>query len=175
MMDTSIHQLNATYDSLQDRIRFAFSTKDGNEFRFWITRRYLALLFHTLGNIATEYASANAAGDITSRQALSELAHMQALQHNDTQSAFEGGAVFPLGEVPLLLSKLVVKKDAAGNITIGLMPEDGPGADIGLNESLTHLIAELLSRTAIHAEWQMSLAPLVPSLIGDQPGSARLH
>jgi hypothetical protein len=174
-MDNGIYQLNAGYDALQDRIRFCFNTKDGNEFRFWFTRRYLNLLLTTLSNIATGYANARAAGNITSRQALSEFAHMQALQETDVKSAFEGGAKFPLGEEPLLVSKIVVKNDGAGNTTLGLTPENDQGADIGLNESLTHLIADLLTRTAMHAEWQLTLAPLVPPLIGDNTGKARLH
>jgi hypothetical protein len=174
-MKNGILQLNASYDSLQDRIRFCFCTQDGNEFRFWFTRRYLNLLLATLSNIATEYANARAAGDITSRQALSEFAHMQALQETDMQSPYEAGTQFPLGEEPLLVSKIVVKNDGAGNTTLGLTPENDQGADIGINESITHLIADLLTRTAIHAEWQLTLAPLVPPLMGDNSGSARLH
>lgn len=174
-MENGIHQLNASYDSLQDRIRFCFATRDGLEFRFWFTRRYLGLLLTTLSNVATEYANARAAGDIMSRQALSEFAHMQALQDTDMNSPYVGGTQFPLGEEPLLVSKIVIKNDGAGNTTIGLMPEVGEGADIGLTEPLTHLVADLLTRTAMHAEWQLTLAPLVPPLLADGAGSARLH
>jgi hypothetical protein len=173
-MDNGIHQLNASYDSLQDRIRFSFSTKGGNEFRFWFTRRYLSLLLDALSNIATEFANRRAAGNITSRQALSELAHMQALQGSDLQSPFTAGSRFPLGEDPLLVSKVVVKNNDF-SITVGLMPENGEGADIGLDESLTHLVADLLTRTAIQAEWQIPLAPLVPPLIENNGGRATLH
>jgi hypothetical protein len=174
-MQNSIHQLNASHDSLQDRIRFCFSTRDGNEFRFWFTRRYLVLLLKTLGDIATQYANARAEGDIASRQALSEFAHQQALEQSDLQSPFEGGNRFPLGEDPLLVSKIVVKQHGGGNISIGLMPENGIGADLGLNEALVHLIADLLTRIAIQADWKLALVPLVPPLMGETSGSARLH
>lgn len=174
-MENGIHQINASYDSLQDRIRFCFSTKDGSEFRFWFTRRYLLLLLKTLGDVATQYATANAADDITSRQALAEMAQMQALKQTDTSTPFINGNSFPLGEEPLLVSRIVVKQDGIKTVILGLMPEDGNGADLGLTESLTHLIADLLARTAIQAEWQLLLTPLVSPLIGEHQRTARLH
>ena len=172
-MQNGIHQLNVSYDSLQDRIRFCFSTQDDREFRFWFTRRYLGLLMKTLGDIAAKYAG-TATTDITARQAYSEFAHMHALNNADMQKPYEGGTQFPLGEEPLLVSKIVVKNDSAGNVTIGLMPENGAGADLGLTEPLTHLIADLLTRAMIQAEWNMELAPLVPALV-ETSGATRLH
>lgn len=174
-MQNGIHQLNASYDSLQDRIRFCFTTQDGNEFRFWFTRRYLGLLFKTMGDIAAQYAMANVSGDITSRQAAAELAQMQTLNQTDTSTPYTGGSYFPLGEEPILLSKIVVKQDGAGNVTLGLLPENGQGADIGLNEPLVHLIADLLAKTALIAEWQLSLSSLVAPVMGATSGSVRLH
>ena len=43
-MSNGIRQLNASFAPLQDRILFSLGAQDGNEFRFWITRRDLLLL-----------------------------------------------------------------------------------------------------------------------------------
>lgn len=74
-MSNRLHQLNAGYDALQDRILFSIGAEDGTEFRFWITRRYLLLLWSMLVKLATAFAGVRASGDPIRREALAELAH----------------------------------------------------------------------------------------------------
>ena len=74
-MSNRLHQLNASYDPMQDRVVLAIGTEDGTEFRFWIPRRYLLLLWSMLVKLATAFAGVRASGDPIRREALAELAH----------------------------------------------------------------------------------------------------
>ena len=67
-----------------------------------------------------------------------------------------------------------LEQDQAGRTTLSLHPEQGPGADIGVDERITHLIAGLLQKTAITAQWQITLAPLTPPAMGES-ASIRVH
>ena len=172
-MTNALNQLNAAYDPLQDRILFSMSSQDGSEFRFWITRRYLQLLWTILGRIAGEFA-ANRAPDLLARDAAAELAHHQANQQSDFKSAWQGGTQHPLGDQPVLLAKITVKKLDANRSALSLLPNEGPGADLGLDERITHVVASLLQRAAIQAEWKLDLAALVPP-VSPAAASTRLH
>lgn len=173
-MSNGLHQLNAGYDPLQDRILFSLTTQDGTEFRFWITRRYLPLLWDMLGKLATHFAGLRSKGDPLAREALSEQAHHQAHQEADYRSAYTGGSIHPLGKDPILLAKVSLKQDAEGRSTLSLHPDKGNGADIGVDERVTHLIARLLQNAAVTAQWQLVLAPLAPTAMGEA-ASTQLH
>jgi len=174
-VSNGIRQINANFDPLQDRILFSLGTHDGSEFRFWITRRYLLLMWSMLGRVATMFADARAKGDPLQREALAEMAHHEAQRTADFASAYEAGTHHPLGADPLLLAKISIKQDQAGRTSLSLLPDQGQGADIGLDERMTHLLAGLLQRTAIAAEWQVTLAPLAPPAMGEVAVSTKLH
>lgn len=173
-MSDGLHQINASFDPLQDRILLSIRTVDGTEFRFWITRRYLLLMWGMLGRLATQFAGARAKGDPLVREALSELAHHEAHRDADFGAAYAGGRQHPLGADPVLLAKIGLKQDPAGRTTLSLHPGQGPGADIGVDERITHLIAGLLQNAAITAQWQLTLAPLTPPAMGES-ASIRVH
>ncbi len=174
-MSNGIRQLNASFDPLQDRILFSLGAQDGNEFRFWITRRYLLLMWTMLGRVATMFADSRAKGDPLKREALAEIAHHEAQNTADFDTAYEGGTRLPLGAEPVLLAKISIKQDQAGRTSLSLLPDQGQGADIGLDERMTHLLAGLLQRTAIAAEWQVTLSPLTPPSMGEATASPKLH
>lgn len=174
-MSNRLHQLNAGYDALQDRILFSIGAEDGTEFRFWITRRYLLLLWSMLVKLATAFAGARASGDPIRREALAEMAHHQAHRDADFETSYRGGTQRPLGDEPVLLAKVAVKQDTAGRWTLTLLPNEGPGADIGVDENMTHLLASLLQRAASQAEWPLALAPLATPAMGEAAPPPRIH
>lgn len=52
MSKNQLHQVNASYIPEQDRLLLKINTTGQTEFRFWITRRYLALLWQVLRQMA---------------------------------------------------------------------------------------------------------------------------
>jgi hypothetical protein len=174
---TGLRQLNANYVALEDRIRLSLTTQDGNEFRFWLTRRYFLLLWQALGRIVTVFAELRAGGDPLRRTALAGYAEAQAMNRADLRTPYEGGTAFPLGEGPVLLSRITVGEITAGGTQpLTLRPEQGKGIDLALNEELAHVLCNLLRQAAIAAEWGLNL----DAATGDLPapraeGALRLH
>lgn len=174
-MSNGLHQIHAGYDPAQDRILFSLKTQDGSEYRFWVTRRYLLLLWSMLARLATMFADARANGDPLMREALGELAHHQAQKDADFRTAYVEGENRPLGDEPLLLAKVSLGRNPQGALSLSLLPDSGQGADIGMDENVTHLIAGLLQKAAISAGWQVTLAPLTPPPMGETAASSSVH
>jgi hypothetical protein len=172
----SLHQLNAAYDAVQDRILLRASTSKGQEFRFWITRRFMGLLWQAIGRIADNFAAQKAPADPMIRAALAELAQEKALQAADFNSRYEAGTQLPLGEAPLLLARIEIQAAPGGRQILRLLPERGQGIDLGLDENLTHILASLLRQAAIAGEWELDLGAFAvptPPTAGATP--RRLH
>lgn len=132
-------------------------SSDDSEFRFWITRRYLVLLWPMLMKMAHAFSNLKAHGDSLTSNTLSELAHGEAVSNADFGSQYQEGSNFPLGEEPILLARIKVKPLASNTQTLTLLPKDGQGINLALDEKLVHVIARLLQEAANTAEWGLKL------------------
>ena len=151
-----LEQFSASYDSAQDRLLLRVRRGDDAEFRFWITRRYLALLWPLLMKMADEF-SARKATDPATRSTLAELAHGEAVNKADFCSAYRDGSLYPLGEDPVLLGRITVKPLQGNTQTLTLLPQEGQGINLDLDEKLVHVLARLLQQAAVAADWALSL------------------
>lgn len=174
-MSSRLHQLNASYDAMQDRILFSLGAEDGTEFRFWLTRRYLQLVWQMLAKLSARFADRQAAGDPIRREALAEMAHHEAHRDADFDSSYKGGTHHPLGVEPVLLVRVSLKQQPDGHSILSLLPHEGPGADVALDERMTHLLASLLQRVVQQAEWNLPLPPLAPPAMGEAAAPRSLH
>ena len=151
-----LEQFSASYDAAQDRLLLRIRSSDDAEFRFWITRRYLALLWPLLMKMADDF-SARKTTDPLTRNTLAELAHGEALDKADFGSAYRDGSLYPLGEEPVLLGRVTVKPLQGNTQTLTLLPQEGQGINLDLDEKLVHVLARLLQQAAVTAEWALSL------------------
>ena len=151
-----LEQFSASYDAAQDRLLLRIRSSDDAEFRFWITRRYLALLWPLLMKMADDF-SASKATDPATRSTLAELAHGEAVNKADFGSAYRDGSLYPLGEEPVLLGRVTVKPLQGKTQTLTLLPQEGQGINLDLDERLVHVLARLLQQAAAAAEWALSL------------------
>lgn len=149
-------QFSASYVAAQDRLLLRIRSSDEAEFRFWVTRRYLALLWPLLMKMADDF-SARKTTDPLTRNTLAELAHGEALSKADFGSAYREGSIYPLGEEPVLLGRVTVKPLQGGAQTLTLLPQEGQGINLDLDEKLVHVLARLLQQAAVAAEWALSL------------------
>jgi len=151
-----LEQFSASYDAAQDRLLLRIRSSDEAEFRFWVTRRYLALLWPLLMKMADDF-SARKSTDPLTRNTLAELAHGEALSKADFGSAYREGSIYPLGEEPILLGRVTVKPLQGNTQTLTLLPQEGQGINLDLDEKLVHVLARLLQQAAVAAEWALNL------------------
>lgn len=152
-----LEQFSASFDSMQDRLLLRVRSSDDSEFRFWITRRYLLLLWPMLMKMAEAFSNRKASGDPLTSSTLAELAHGEAVGSADFGSPYQDGLTFPLGEEPILLARITIKPLTGPTQTLTLLPKDGQGINLELDERLVHVIARLLQEAANAAEWALEL------------------
>lgn len=172
-----LEQFSASYVSEQDRLLLRVRSSDDAEFRFWITRRYLVLLWPMLMKMADAFSALKAPGDPLTRSALAELAHGEAVGKANFSSAYQDGSLFPLGEEPILLARITVKPLQGNTQTLSLLPQQGQGINLNLDEKLVHVLARLLQEAATAAEWGLSLR-VTPGTLPEATEAAaarRLH
>lgn len=153
-----LHQMQLTFAPEEDRLLFRVNTAGGRqraEFRFWFTRRYAKLLWMALMNMLERRQPREKFKDeIAQTQALAQE-HQKALQQADFQTQYEESAVFPLGEVPILLSRVTLKENERGEQILCMHPTQGQGLELGLNDQIMHSFCKLLADSAKTAEWDL--------------------
>ena len=70
----------------------------------------------------------------------------------------EGMNALPLGEAPLLLTRITAKQDPGGQQLLCMHPEQGQGIDIGVNAELLHMISKLVVDAVAQSDWGLALA-----------------
>lgn len=176
MSENQLRQVNASYVPEQDRLLLKINTASQMEFRFWITRRYLALLWPVLRQIAGGFGKSALALDSATRAEVANLAHQEVQKNMDISTQYQDGNHFPLGEEPVLLVKIATRKpDASGNRKLSLLPDQGRGIDLNLDESLTHSLMRVLQEPAAKADWSLDLNLLPDAGLQPVVPPAMLH
>ena len=63
----------------------------------------------------------------------------------------------PLGENPLLVSRIQPRRDQQGRHVLGLLPTVGQGVHLTLDENLLHGLVKLIQSAAARADWDLEL------------------
>ena len=153
-----LHQITLRYHPVEDRALLRVSTQDRSEFRFWLTRRLLQALWSVLIRLLeTDERVRRQPRPEVARQVLS-FQHEHALQQSDFSTVYrEDPASFPIGEEPLLLTEIQVKKAARGSQLLCLRGAGGRGAELALKPTLLHSLCRLLADTSSKAGWDLDL------------------
>lgn len=153
-----LHQLNIRFDSLEDRLTLGIMTNDGNEFLLWLTRRYTKLLLEILDKLANPNRSKEAPSEQTAeiKKAVMIFQRDAALADLESAAEFESGeAEHPLGETPLLVSRIQFKKRPPKEVLFSFGLPDGRDISINLNEELLLALMKVVEDGAKKAEWDL--------------------
>lgn len=160
-----INQIQIRYAPVEDRIVLRLNTEDASEFRFWITRRYAKILSVSLMNLLSSVEEVQEQQKEEVKKAVMSFQHEEALQKADFAKTFQGQPKnLPLGNAPILLSKLTVKQTDDGNPMLCMYPEQGQGIDLALQNQLLHSISKLFGDALQSADWgiEFNLGENVP-------------
>lgn len=156
-MLNQLEQFSASYDASEDRLLLRVRTAEDEEFRLWLTRRYVTLLWPMLMKIADAFSARKAPADPTTRGILAEMAHGNAVGSANFSTLYQRGSLFPLGEEPILLGRITVTAKEGHTQTLSLLPQDGQGLHLEFDENLVHVFARLLQEAVNSAEWGLNL------------------
>lgn len=153
-----LHQLKLEFNPEQDRLVLHVLTDDGAEILLWLTRRCVKLLWVALVKMLQASPNVQLQGATPeARNALVGMQHEKALQGANFSKPYEVARERPLGAEPILVGKIQTSRDPNGNNVLTLLPMNGQGVNIALDETLLHSFCKLLQNAVTRAEWDLKL------------------
>jgi hypothetical protein len=153
----NMQQIQLKFDAIEDSLLLRVSSTDDVEFRFWMTRRFVNLIWPALQKALSETPRIQTQSSPEAKKELLAFEHEKAVSDSDFKTPFkETPKNLPLGDQPILLAKMQMPRTDAGATVMALAPEQGPGIDLALNAGLSHSLTELISNAASIAAWDLS-------------------
>ena len=173
---SGLHQLNVRYEPVEDRVVFNVKTADGAHYRVWLTRRYTRLLIGLLEAMADRAVAGGTESDPESdldpesvkvseppstatetHQVVKSFQRETALSQVDFSTEFqEGEAHYPLGEQPLLASRIDYRSLDNGALSLTLVVSESQGVNLVVDQDLLFGLIKLLEEVAAKAEWDLA-------------------
>ncbi|MBE0614025.1 MAG: hypothetical protein IH604_10195 [Burkholderiales bacterium] len=153
-----LHQLKLDFLPEQDRLLLRVSTDNKIEVRLWLTRRALRLLWPLMLQMARASPEVVLQSNPQARDALVGMQHERALRQANFADAFEETLrEMPLGAEPILVARIQTSKDEQGNHVLALLPQQGQGIHLTLDNNLLHSLCRLLQNAVAKSEWDIVL------------------
>ena len=153
-----LHQINLDFIPEHDRLLLRVSTEDQLEVRLWLTRRALRLLWPLLVQMLRASPGIASQSNPQARDALVGMQHEQALGRANFGKPFEEvPREMPLGAEPILVARIRSKRDADGSPVLTLLPQQGQGIHLALDETLLHSLCKLLQNAVAKSDWDIAL------------------
>jgi hypothetical protein len=148
-MPDQLHQINISYVATEDRLMMRINTKQGDEFRLLLTRRFAGILLGLLNK------------EIDKQGGIPALAST-----NETRTMFKQGAMdkpyeaekivdYPLGQTGILTYKINYKSTAESSLALEILPENGKGVNMNLNKSMLFMFYNLLTQACGQTDWRL--------------------
>lgn len=160
-----LDQIQILFATGDDRLLLRVSTHDGQEFRFWLTRRFVKAIRPGLARAMDAHPRIQQQADPLAKQELLRFEHEVARQKSDFATPFKDASrSLPLGAEPVLLTRGQLRPQGNGGITLALAPNRGSGIDLALNPTLLHSFVALLDNALQATDWDLSpsLPPPAP-------------
>lgn len=149
-----LRQLQITNDGIQDRLILRVGTQANEEFRAYITRRFLREIWPHL--------SAMLAGHLANSQAPA-LDTVIAETTDYDRPFHDEGVSFPLGSSPLLISEATLEPCGEGSARLTLREGRERSINLDFNNELLQVFCTMLRAANQHAEWGLELNDTSPT------------
>lgn len=163
-----LQQLNLSYNPGEDRLLFrmiAGVDSECTEYSIWLTRRFVRLLWEALDRFLEQGLAADMSLP-DGVEAVKQFQQEAALSKADFATPYRGENVMqkPLGEQPILVTKLQIKKQQSGQYTLSLQSDRGVGINLGITEMVVHSLRKIIIETVTKAQWDL---PFVQTASGN--------
>jgi len=160
-----IRQFNITYLIPEDRLLFSFNTNDGQEFRFWLTRRItlfiLAATQHLkLKSLEQTHSPENAKAISDFNEEAGHIRNSNSGGHDlkgvESADQYLPGSQFPLGVEPSLLSEVKCTLEKHGQedvLSLDLVLLDGMNLNLKIADPALLSMRLLMNRLREYAAW----------------------
>ncbi|MBF0109696.1 MAG: hypothetical protein HQL76_11015 [Magnetococcales bacterium] len=158
MTSQRLHQMQIIFSQIADRLMLRINTQDRQEFRFWLTRRFVKRLWPGLAQALARQVRPEASHSPQARAALMDLMHQNAISQTDFNTRFDNQTqTIPTGPEPILVAKARLTPLKSGAVVLLLQPETGQGVELVLDAGLLHALTKLFQDTLPQTDWDLSL------------------
>lgn len=164
-----LQQIKIEFVAEQDRLLLRLASGDPAEVLLWLTRRCVKLLWPLLVKMAASAPGIALQSAPEARQALLGMERERALAKADFSKPYnEEGRERPLGAEPILVARMNTDRNPNGQNVLILLPLNGQGVNLALDDTLLHALCKLLQDAVEAAGWDIKLT--LPT--GIAPGAA---
>ena len=157
-MTSALHQMTVSYAAEEDRLLLRVSTTERTEFQFWLTRRFVSVLWSALIKTIENEPGAARPTLPAARKAVLAMEHQEAVGASDFSRAHDQGQRnVTEGSGPLLVTGGSVKPGKGGVTNLHLQTRGGTEVKLALNRNLLQALCRLLIETTLHAGWDLGL------------------
>lgn len=154
----TLHQISMRYSPVEDRILLIFTASEGSDYRFWMTRRFVGLLWQGLLKVLASYPSLRGVVDSRAREAMLSMRHQEALQGSDFKTPYKGTGTSPAQDPQApLLTAVTGTPRPDGTTRFLFTTREGEPFQCALNEQLLHAFSHLLIDVTAKADWELGL------------------
>ena len=157
-------QINLAFVPVEDRILLKIACGEPgamSEFRIWLTRRFVKLLWSALEQVLDSSTNADPRIAAESKDAVKQFQQSMALSQADFATPYTSENVnVPLGPTPLLVYKLQIKNGSDDTQILFMEGITGQTINITMTIPLIYSLRKLLSEKLKEAAWDMSFSAL---------------
>ena len=152
-----LHQINLGFSPEEDRLLLRINTTGKTEYRLWLTRRYVKLLWKLLTKSVESLPDIKAQSAPETRAAVKSFQRQEARRAADYSKNYEDGeAKRPLGEGAVLLVGVRAGPEKNGT-QLTLQTKDGRAINLSLERKLLYSLLDLLISSTKQAVWDLDL------------------
>lgn len=154
---SNLQQMQLTYDQLQDRLVLILYTQDWCEYRFWITRRAVRMLWKMLTELLARDQKDQQQHQQESQQ-IGKKIEQETSQRQPLAEQYSSRLTRkPLGEEPLLIYKVMASPGKQGGSFLRLEDIQGRSIEFGGDSKIITALCQLIRRITKQAEWDLHL------------------
>ena len=171
---STIHQMRVEFDPPEDRLLMSVIAKDGREFRMWLTRRFVKLMWPNLLRLAESTPEAAAQKNDAARTSVVRFQHERAVSSGQFTSTYDKDKVTSqhFGEAPVLITQGSIKRvdNPKGVNQVAFTSKDGKPVTMAIDDVLLHAMVRLIRNAARKAGWELDLGALAGDTIATKDG-----
>ena len=167
-MPSALHQITMSYAAEEDRLLLRISTTDKREYRLWLTRRFVGVLWSALmRTMEKSPVQKKAALMPAARQAVMAMEHQEALDRSDFSHGHDekGFRNLTSKSGPLLVVGGSVTPGKGGSAGIVFKTLKRAEIKFTLDKTLLHALCKLLTQTTAKAGWDLGFTVGDPAIV----------
>ena len=174
-----LQQLNITFDPIEDRLMMRISSLEEEnllEYRAWLTRRIVRLLWQAFDKLLEQEPEFTLEVPASERKTVLQFQEHAVLSQADFSQPYSPGRAKPAFDgVPVLVSKLHIRKTPPSGYQLSLVNAEDLGIHLGINSWLIHSVRKLLSDVTLAAGWDLGLQVSSQAAATAPPGNKSIN